>query len=83
MDFKKIVLPAFVFVFISSIHAQSHRFTISGRIEGLGSSKMFIIIPDDEAPNGYRRDSIMVENDVFQFTSNIDKLNYVNISPGV
>lgn len=83
MVLKKITLTALSVVSLSIIHAQSDDFSISGKIEGLDSKKMFITIPDDEAPSGVRRDSIAVENGSFNFTSKTDKLIYVSISPGV
>ncbi len=83
MALKKITLTALSVVSLSFIHAQSDDFSISGKIEGLDSKKMFITIADDEAQSGVRRDSIAVENGSFHFSSKTDKLIYVSISPGV
>jgi thiol-disulfide isomerase/thioredoxin len=83
MALKNFTLTALSVVSISFIQAQPGNFSISGKIEGLDSKKMFVIIPDEESPNGVRRDSIAVDNGSFHFSSKTDKLTYVSISPGV
>ena len=62
---------------------QSNSFTISGKIKGLETSKIFIIIFDDAFKNGYRRDSITVENETFSYKASADKLLYASISPNM
>ena len=80
---KNVILTAMSVVSISMSQAQSVDFSISGKIEGLDSKVMFLNIPDEKSPSGFRRDSITVENGSFSFSSKTDNFSYLIISPGV
>lgn len=80
---KNVILSALSVVSISMSQAQSVDFSISGKIEGLDSKVMFLNIPDEKSPSGFRRDSITVENGSFSFSSKTDNFSYLIISPGV
>ncbi|MBS2212642.1 TlpA family protein disulfide reductase [Carboxylicivirga mesophila] len=70
-------------LFATSIYAQESSFRIHGTIQGLDSEEMTVFIDDAEAPNGYRREEIKVENNVFDFTSTIKEVTHITISTGV
>ncbi|MFN5043385.1 MAG: thioredoxin-like domain-containing protein [Bacteroidota bacterium] len=61
--------------------AQSNNFTISGKIKGLESKNISLIIFDQDFPNGLRRDSISVNNGSFTYTATVNKFLYASINP--
>ena len=70
-------------LFISQLSfAQSHSFTISGKIKGLDSKKMYLSIRDESAKGGSRRDSILITNESFTYTGMINDITMISISPG-
>ncbi|MFZ9877133.1 MAG: thioredoxin-like domain-containing protein [Chitinophagaceae bacterium] len=74
----------FVSLMIGQIaFAQINNFTISGKIKGLESSNIYLIIFDDAFKNGYRRDTIAVNKESFHYKGTIDKLIYASISPNM
>lgn len=79
---KKIIALILCFTSLQLL-AQQNKFTVSGKIKGLDSKLMFLIIYDEVYPNGIRRDSIIVTNGSFTISSPIDKLQYASISPGI
>ncbi|WP_430815643.1 TlpA family protein disulfide reductase [Carboxylicivirga sp. RSCT41] len=81
---KLIIAFLGVFAIITpTITAQSNTFKIHGSIKGLDSEKMWAIINDVNEPNGYRREEIVVENESFEFTSEINEITHITISTGV
>jgi len=63
--------------------AQSNSFTVSGKIKGLDSKKMYLSIRDEAAKGGSRRDSIPIINESFTYTTAISEITMISISPGV
>ncbi len=63
--------------------AQSNNFTVSGKIKGLDSKKMYLSIRDEAAKGGSRRDSILVNDESFTYTGPISDVTMISISPGV
>ena len=63
--------------------AQTNSFTVSGKIKGLDSKKMYLSIRDETAKGGSRRDSISVVNESFTYTGTIKEMTMISISPGV
>src|SRR5258705_2005993 len=77
-------LLAACLVLISQLSlAQSNNFTVSGKIKGLDSKNMYLSIRDEAAKGGSRRDSIPVINESFTFTTAINEMTMISISPGV
>lgn len=56
---------------------------ISGKIKGLDSKQMMLIVFDPDSPNGFSRDSVLVENESFTYEFPVKKFLYANISPNV
>lgn len=75
-----LILLLFLF---NSTFAQQDKFTISGKIRGLESSKMFLVITDDSYKNGFKRDSLLVENGSFFYEGFVNKLVSVSINPNM
>jgi len=51
---------------------QTNTFTISGEIKGLGNTNMHFRMPDETQEQKFRWDSIIVKNDKFSFTEEIE-----------
>jgi len=79
---RNILTISFVCLALSS-NAQTKSFTISGKIKGLDSKEMNILIDDKSSPNGYRRDKIPVVNESFSYTAEINDPAYMTIWPNV
>ncbi len=79
----KKIIPLLLCVITLQLPAQKNQFTLTGKINGLDSKKVFLIIYDEAYPNGIRRDSIIVNNGSFTLTAPIEKLQYASISPGI
>jgi len=67
----------------SALMAQDNNFRIHGTIKGLDSKEMMAIITDPSHPNGYRRESIPVVNEAFEFASAIKEITHITLSTGV
>jgi len=63
--------------------AQTNSFTVSGKIKGLDSKKMYLSIRDESAKGGSRRDSIMIVDESFTYTGFVNEMTMISISPGV
>lgn len=63
--------------------AQQKTFTISGKIKGLDSKQVMLIIFNPDLPSGWSRDSIPVVNESFSYTAPISNFMYANISPNI
>jgi thiol-disulfide isomerase/thioredoxin len=74
-------LTILFFTFSIQLIAQDNAFTINGKIEGLDTKYISLIIYDKEFPNGMKQDSIQVVNGEFKYTSATNKFLYAIISP--
>jgi thiol-disulfide isomerase/thioredoxin len=72
-----------LFFWVNSSLAQSGKYTISGKIYGLTSSKLYLAILDDSHKNGFKRDSILVENGRFSYEGIVSKIVSVSINPNM
>jgi thiol-disulfide isomerase/thioredoxin len=63
--------------------AQQNTFKVSGKIKGLDSKYIMLIIFNPDLPAGWSRDSIPVKNGSFSYTAPITKFMYANINPNV
>jgi len=63
--------------------AQQSTFKVSGKIKGLDSKYIVLIIFNPDLPSGWSRDSIPVENGSFSYTAPITKFMYANINPNI
>jgi len=63
--------------------AQQGTYRIHGTVEGLDSRMMYLMIQDPDAPGGYRRDSIPVQDGRFHHAGSIKAFTYVTLSPNV
>jgi len=73
-----------LFVCITMIAgAQTKSFTVAGKIKGLDSKEMSLLIDDKVNPGGYRRDIIPVTNGSFSYTAEISEAAYLTIWPNV
>ncbi len=79
---KKLIGICFLFISTASF-SQSNNFTVSGKVKGLDSKKMFISLRDESAKGGFRRDSIEVLNEAFFYSINIPEITMLSISTGV
>lgn len=64
-------------------YAQDGSYRIQGKVEGLDSHIMYLTIQDPDAPGGYRRDSIPVQDGRFDHSGTIRAFTYVMLSPNV
>ncbi len=76
-------IPIVLMFLVNLCQAQSGKYTISGKINGLTSSKVYLVISDDSYKNGFMRDSIMVENGNFSYEGAISKCVAASISPNM
>lgn len=79
---KNLLIACLVLVDQLSL-AQSNTFTVSGKIKGLDSKKMYLSIRDESAKGGSRRDSIPIVNESFSYTGFVNEYTMILISPGV
>ncbi|MDZ4807657.1 MAG: TlpA disulfide reductase family protein [Bacteroidota bacterium] len=63
--------------------AQEKSFTVSGKIKGFDSKKMYISLRDENAKGGSRRDSIDVIKGSFSYTTLIKEMTMISMSPNV
>ncbi len=78
------ILVAACLLFISELSiAQSQTFTVSGKIKGLDSKKIDVLIRDENAKGGSRRDSIAVIDGSFSYTTTVNDITMLSFSPGV
>lgn len=86
---KPFLILVLMWVFVSNMQAQKtsvgkvNSFTVSGKIKGLDSKKMYLSIRDEAAKGGSRRDSILVIDESFTYTGTINDMTMLSISPGV
>lgn len=79
----KNLFTAYLLFIGQSLLAQSNNFTVSGKIKGLDSKKMYLSIRDESAKGGSRRDSILIIDESFTYTTVIKDVTMISISPGV
>lgn len=79
---KNILIGALLLISQFSL-AQPKSFTVSGRIQGLDAKKMYISIRDESSKGGARRDSIVVTDESFTYTTPISEMTLLVLSPGV
>ena len=79
----KVLYIAILLLIGEWISGQTSSYTISGKITGLDSKYLDLVIYDESYAKGYYRDSILVQNEAFSYSSKIDKTIYVTINPGV
>lgn len=65
------------------VQGQSKTFTVTGKINGLDSKEMSLLIDDKTSPGGYRRENIPVTNGTFSYTAEINDVAYMTIWPNV
>jgi len=65
------------------LNAQTKTFTVYGKIKGLDTKEMSIVIDDKTTANGYRRDKIPVTDESFSYTATINEASFITIWPGV
>ena len=63
--------------------AQTKTFTVSGKIKGLDTKEMNLLIDDKASPNGYRREKIPVSNETFSYSGETNGPAYMTIWPNV
>ncbi len=77
----KNLLIVFLLFLSRSLIAQENSFTVSGKITGLDSKKMFVSFKDEKGK--LIRDSILVKEGIFSYTRKIDEITMISISPNV
>jgi thiol-disulfide isomerase/thioredoxin len=77
---RNIFLVALLFSF-QFLFAQEKGFTVSGKVEGLDSKKMFVYFED--AKGTRVRDSIVVQNGFFTYSRKIEGVSMVSLTPNV
>ena len=77
----KNLLIVFLLFMSRSLIAQENSFTVSGKITGLDSKKMFVSFKDEKGK--LIRDSILVNEGVFSYTRKVDEITMISISPNV
>lgn len=65
------------------VQGQSKTFTVTGKINGLDSKEMSLLIDDKTSPGGYRRENIPVTNGSFTYSAEIEEATYMTIWPNV
>ncbi|MBI9064845.1 MAG: TlpA family protein disulfide reductase [Marinilabiliaceae bacterium] len=80
---KKSIFSLLLIVMSVVLMAQDNNFRIHGTIKGLDAKEMKAIITDPSHPNGYRRETIPVTNESFDFSSTIKEITHITISTGV
>ncbi|HNR16233.1 MAG TPA: TlpA disulfide reductase family protein [Chitinophagaceae bacterium] len=79
----KNILSAYLLLIGQFCTAQPGNYTVTGKIKGLVSEKMYITVRDESAKSGFRRDSIPVIKESFTYTAPIGGIIMILISPGV
>lgn len=79
----RVLLVCFISLCSFQLVAQQKTFTVSGKIKGLDSKYISLIIFNPDLPSGWSRDSIPVDNGSFSYTAPVAKFMYANISPNV
>lgn len=83
MKFMKKILGILSLCFAFVGNGQSKTFTISGKIKGLDTKEMNLLIDDKTSPGGYRRELIPVINESFTYSAEIGGSAYMTIWPNV
>jgi len=79
---RKIIIGILICTgFVSA--AQKNTFTVSGKIKGLDTKEMNILIDDKSNPGGYKRDKITVTDGSFSYTGEVSDVAYMTIWPNV
>jgi len=75
----RVLLVCFISLCSFQLVAQQKTFTVSGKIKGLDSKYISLIIFNPDLPSGWSRDSIPVDNGSFSYTAPVAKFMYANI----
>ncbi|MCG8580844.1 MAG: AhpC/TSA family protein [Bacteroidales bacterium] len=75
---NKIVLIISLLVIAGSLYAQQYK--VSGEIKGLDTNKGYMFVLDEDAPRGFRQDSVEITNGFFEFERETEEPKVITMS---